>query len=324
MGVAASVLSQVVGFAIFTIIYKFLAKTPRAMYKKWSTLSAISWGSLLPVYTNIAVISKQPLSCAQSLISTLTYCSGLVYATIAPLVLGFGTIGIGLFWLAWRYNVLFVTDTTIDTRGLIYPRALKQLLVGVYIAEICMIGLFAASAAFGPMVLMIAFVVFTALFHVTMNNAMAPLLANLPRTLEAEESTLRAALNGHSNGNEKAVPEHTEAAHKKPSFIAKWLKPWNFQDYHTLRRLVPTEGIDVNNLYTEEIERNAYHPPAVSSAAPLLWIPEDSMGISKQEIRDTEKVIPITDEGCTLNEKNKLEWDTESVRPPIWDEKIYY
>ncbi|KAJ1333689.1 calcium permeable stress-gated cation channel [Microdochium nivale] len=310
MGVAASVLSQVVGFAIFTLVYKFLAKTPRAMYKKWSTLSAISWGSLLPVYTNIAVIS-------------------LVYATIAPLVLGFGTIGIGLFWLAWRYNVLFVTDTTIDTRGLIYPRALKQLLVGVYIAEICMVGLFAASAAFGPMVLMIAFLVFTALFHITMNNAMAPLLANLPRTLEAEENTLRAALtghngDGHSNGNEKAVPEHTEAAQKKPSFIAKWLKPWNFQDYHTLRRLVPTDGIDVNNLYTEEIERNAYHPPAVSSVAPLLWIPEDSMGISKQEIRDTEKVIPITDEGCTLNEKNKLEWDTESVRPPIWDEKIYY
>ena len=56
--IAANVISQVVGFAIFTLLYKFLAKTPRAMYQKWSTLSAISWGSLLPVYTNIAVISK--------------------------------------------------------------------------------------------------------------------------------------------------------------------------------------------------------------------------------------------------------------------------
>lgn len=310
LGIAANVISQVVGFAIFTLVYKFLAKTPRAMYKKWSSLSALSWGSLLPVYTNIAVIS-------------------LVYATIAPLVLGFGTIGIGFFWLAWRYNVLFVTDTGVDTRGLIYPRALKQLLVGVYIAEICMVGLFAASTAFGPMVLMIAFLVFTALFHITMNNAMAPLLANLPRTLAAEEDSLRAVLtgqngNGPSNGHEKAVPQETTTGEKKPGFFAKWLKPWNYQDYHTLRRLVPSEGMDFDNLYTEEVERDAYHPPSVSSPAPLLWIPEDRMGISKQEIRDTEKVIPITDEGCTLNEKNKLEWDTESVRPPIWDEKIYY
>lgn len=55
--IATSVVTQVVGFFIFTLLYKFLAKTPRAMYKKWTSLSAISWGSVLPVYTNIAVIS---------------------------------------------------------------------------------------------------------------------------------------------------------------------------------------------------------------------------------------------------------------------------
>lgn len=55
--VASGVISQVVGFVIFTLLYKFLAGTPRAMYQKWANLSAISWGSVLPVYTNIAVIS---------------------------------------------------------------------------------------------------------------------------------------------------------------------------------------------------------------------------------------------------------------------------
>jgi hypothetical protein len=55
---ATSVLTQVVGFFVFSLLYKFLAKTPRALYSKWTTLSAISWGSVLPVYTNIAVISK--------------------------------------------------------------------------------------------------------------------------------------------------------------------------------------------------------------------------------------------------------------------------
>lgn len=56
--IAAGVISQVSGFVVFTILYKFFTGTPRAMYSKWTTLSAISWGSVLPVFTNIAVISK--------------------------------------------------------------------------------------------------------------------------------------------------------------------------------------------------------------------------------------------------------------------------
>lgn len=56
--IATSVLTQVVGCIIFALLYKFLTSTPRSMYTKWTTLSGLSWGSLLPVYTNIAVISK--------------------------------------------------------------------------------------------------------------------------------------------------------------------------------------------------------------------------------------------------------------------------
>jgi calcium permeable stress-gated cation channel len=56
--IGTSVMTQVVGFFIFTLLYKFLTGTPRAMFVKWANLSAISWGSVLPVYTNIAVISK--------------------------------------------------------------------------------------------------------------------------------------------------------------------------------------------------------------------------------------------------------------------------
>lgn len=55
--IAIGVVTQVVGLFIFRILYKFLAGTPRAKYTKWTTLTAILWGSLLPVYTNIVVIS---------------------------------------------------------------------------------------------------------------------------------------------------------------------------------------------------------------------------------------------------------------------------
>lgn len=56
--IATSVVTQVVGMFIFRILYKYLTGTPRSMYAKWTTLSSILWGSLLPVYTNIICISR--------------------------------------------------------------------------------------------------------------------------------------------------------------------------------------------------------------------------------------------------------------------------
>ncbi|KAI0876880.1 hypothetical protein GGS24DRAFT_449985 [Hypoxylon argillaceum] len=313
LGIGASLLSQVVGFIIFNLIYKHLSGTPRALYTKWAELSAISWGSVMPVYTNIAVIS-------------------IVYAGIAPLMLGFATIGISIFYLAWRYNIFFVTDTKVDTRGLIYPRALKQLFAGIYIAELSMVGLLATSVAIGPLVLMVIFLIFTVLLHISINSAIDPLLYNLPRTL-AEEEMGRSKDSGSVEIGEKDVHDGESATNgsspatgkgKKLGLFAKFFKPWEYCDYEAMRKLVPTEGIDAYSVYADEVERDAYYPPSVTSGTPLLWIPEDPLGISKQEVLETSKVIPITDEGSTLTDKNKIEWDTETVRPPVWEEKIHY
>ena len=334
--IATSVLTQVVGFVIFTIIYKFLTGTPRAMYNKWTNLSAISWGSTLPVYTNIVVIA-------------------ITYSGIAPLMLGWATLGLALFYLAWRYNIFFVTDTQIDTRGLIYPRAIKQLFTGLYLAEICMIGLLGASVAPGPLVLMVIFLVFTVLFHLSLNKATNPLLYNLPLSLMAEEESrlidpeaaggvdggkdggvgpsANLYKNGH-NGNGLATDAMLEnakaseaamrrtASGKKPNMLTRFLKPWIYSDYMTLRALVPRH-LDVQE-YPDEVHRDAYAHPSVSSTAPLLWIPTDQAGVSKQEVDHTSRVIPITDEGCEIDEKGHLVWDTETSRPPVWEEKIYY
>ncbi|KAG4273312.1 hypothetical protein FPRO04_14568, partial [Fusarium proliferatum] len=60
---------------------------------------------LLPIYTNMAVIS-------------------IIYSIVAPFLLLWSTISMGLLYLAYRYNVLYVTVTDVDTGGLIYPQAL--------------------------------------------------------------------------------------------------------------------------------------------------------------------------------------------------------
>jgi hypothetical protein len=263
-------------------------------------------------------------------------------------MLFWSTLGIGLFYLAYRYNVLFVTDTAINTNGLIYPRALKQLFAGIYLAEISMVGLFAVSVAIGPLVLMIVFLVFTILFHISLSSALDPLLYTLPRTLQIEEESFNTDLEGADgvdNGQEavqeksnngsgklkklntlkKAMPGGDDnLVERRGNLFMRFLKPWYFADYVTLRQLVPRHEIPLEELYPGEVDNDAYYPPAVTNVTPLLWIPEDPAGVSKEEIAHTSKVIPITDEGCSLDEKNKLVWDAEGARPPIWDEKIYY
>jgi hypothetical protein len=246
------------------------------------------------------------------------------------LVLGFATIGMSLFYLAYRYNILFVTDSKIDTKGLIYPRALQQLLTGVYLAEVCLIGLFGIGKSPGPLILMVVFLIFTVLYHFSLNAALDPLLYSLPRSLEAEqEGLISAAEAGTRNGSEDIKEKtsgevSTSAPVKKPNVFSKFFAPHIYADYHTLRQLVPHGMLDADNIYEETVAENAYYPPSVVAEIPLLWIPRDEAGISRQEMQHTGKILPITDEGVTLDEKNKLVWDAEGARPPLWTQKVYY
>ena len=329
--ISSGALLQIVGLILSRILGKILDKSPRKMYNRWAKLSGLGWGTVFPVYTMLGVIA-------------------ITYAVIAPLVLGFATIGMYLIYFAYRYNLLFVFDNNIDTQGLVYPRALQGLTVGVYIGQLCLIGLFGIEAAPGPIALMVVNLVFTVLYHVSLNGAFGPLLNTLPTSLEAEEEALLSVENGtyssngpmadskgiHAmsgkNGNRDISSSSTGPTNKdlpavpqkKPSFFMKWLRPDKFHDYHTLRRLVPRSFAEI--VYTPETERDAYYNPAVKSPTPLLWIPRDGAGVSRQEVKHTSRVIPITDEGAQFDEKNKVVWNAEETggRPPIWEPKTYY
>lgn len=273
--------------------------------------------------------------------------------------MGFGTIGLYLFYFAYRYNLLYVSNAQIDTQGKCYPRALQQLTVGCYILNVFLIGLFAMGSganqlAVGPLVLMVIFLIFTILYHLSLNSAMEPLINYLPKNLEAEEESLLAlertklghsderegpacasAVDGEQNGvsnvdsgvgnvdSEKGLTHTTlPPAHSKPNFFTKFLRPDKYHDYATLRRLVPSPL--ETTVYSEEAERNAYCHPAISSQPPLLWLPRDPAGVSRQEVAHSSRVIPITDEDAWLDEKNKISWNMEKGEPPIYQEKIAY
>jgi hypothetical protein len=67
-------------------------------------------------------------------------------------------------------------------------------------------------------------------------------------------------------------------------------------------------------VYPEEVERDIYYPPSVSSKPPTLWIPRDSGGVSRQEVQHTEKIIPMTDEYVSIDDADRIQINLEDSR----------
>ena len=230
-----------------------------------------------------------------------------------------------------------------------YPRALQQLFVGLYVAEICLIGLFAIgmgtspSGAVGPLIMEILMLIFTALYHVSLNSALDPLLRFLPKTLETEERRLlaledsdneAAEATGHgktdmADGKEAngtgvgKSSKHNTTNLKQGNMFQKFFRPDVYTDYYHLRQMVPRDFATIE--YDEKTADDAFYHPSILSEPPLLWIPTDESGVSQNEIRHTPNEIQITDEGAYLNDKNQIVWDTSNATSaPIYQDKIYY
>ncbi|KAH9209246.1 hypothetical protein DL95DRAFT_526977 [Leptodontidium sp. 2 PMI_412] len=154
-------------------IMRWTGARPRLIARRYHRLRKIHWGSVFPMFTNMGVIA-------------------IAYSLIAPLILGVAALCLSLVYLTYKYNLLYIYSSSPDSRGIFYPRALKQTLTGVYLAEICLVGLFGLKGAFGPLVITFGLVIFTTLIHVSLNQALSPLLFNLPRTLAVEEELRRA------------------------------------------------------------------------------------------------------------------------------------
>ncbi|KPI35745.1 uncharacterized protein AB675_1206 [Cyphellophora attinorum] len=105
-----------------------------------------------------------------------------------------------------RYNILHVYNTEVDTRGLLYPAALMQLIWGLYLAEVCLIGLFSLQAAAGPIGMTVALLVVTILVHRALLESLGPLLFDLPKSLAGSGT---AGLNGQPvDPFSQAIAEH--------------------------------------------------------------------------------------------------------------------
>ncbi|KAJ2870367.1 phosphate metabolism protein 7 [Coemansia aciculifera] len=114
---AAKEILQGVPLALRYLVPILFARTPRALYRA-ETPSRFDWATHIPTHS-------------------LVFLMGFSYSFIAPIVNIFVAIYFGLFYLIYRYQFLYVyNDQRWSLGGLSFPKAVKQMLVAVYISEI--------------------------------------------------------------------------------------------------------------------------------------------------------------------------------------------
>lgn len=193
--IAGGALLQLVTLILFHVLGSLLDSTPRKKWNRWNVIGMTGWGTVFPVYTNLAVIA-------------------ISYAIISPLMLAFTAICFGCVYLAYLHNLLFVVSPS-EGRGIFYPRAIYQTFTGLYLAEICLLGLFVVAKAWGPLVLEVIMIIITVFVQLGLQSAFAPLIANLPRDLLAKTAAKGNNRNsaGIYGGGDEPVLNHTNPSY---------------------------------------------------------------------------------------------------------------
>ena len=303
LSIAGSAFIQIVGLILFYLLGKMFDNTPRKLWTRWNNLSGLGWGTVFPIYTNLAVIA-------------------ITYAIMSPLILIFATGAFALLYFAYLYSFLYVYNQSIDTGGLIFPRAIWQSFTGLYLLEVCMTGLFGIRTAVPQLVLFAVTIPVTAVYQIFLQWKFKPKLEYIDlsaddietgagkktaKTHSAEEnqgSSTAKEVRGTSDSGGKATEGPGVAATQEKSEIPETGANEFLQDASRPRNGQP--------------DRDNFYHPAVKTPAPFIWIPQDPLGISKEEIRDTKAAgdIQITDGGATLDEKNKMMWQED---PPDYE-----
>jgi hypothetical protein len=178
LSTSSGTLLQLTTLIFWFVLPKLFDSTAREKWTRNTNLPNVAWGTYFPVYTNFA-------------------CIALIYCIVSPLIIVFAIITFTLLWIANRYNMLYVSRFQLDTGGLLYPTAINQTFTGLYVMELCLVGLFflvqdaAGNAACVPQaIIMIVVLCLTALYQILLNIAFAPLFQHLPITFE-DEAVLR-------------------------------------------------------------------------------------------------------------------------------------
>ncbi|CDK29127.1 unnamed protein product [Kuraishia capsulata CBS 1993] len=310
--IAGGALVQIVGFVMFYIMGFLADITARQKWTRYTALGGYAWGTMYPVYANLFAIS-------------------LAYAVISPMMMLFSFAGFAFLYVAYLHNLTYVSGQSADNRGAYYPRALRQSIVGLYLGEICLTGIFAVGKSWGCVVLELIMLGFTVFVHVQIDKSFDGQLNLLPtdcmRPLDGFSSTVsyqplnqRALFETDRAFEEYSVKmenglgvrlladdyeEETRDVHGNA--LQRYLQPWKFYSFNQVRHYLPGSYWHIPES-DPDADEYAYDYPDVSAKSPTVWIPRDPMGLSRVEIENLKGVIEVSDENAIFDNRGRVVW----------------
>jgi len=230
---------------------------------------------------------------------------------VSPLILAFDIFTFALFYAVQRYNILNVSKSNLDTGGLIYPEALNQLFLGLYVMEIYLIGLFCLVrddhnqfACSGQVVVLTFIAILTLLYQRTVNQSYQSHFEHLSVCDEKEVA-------------EKNAMKALKLRSRLMNMIDACCKVALLGFFDVDRNLAMIESGDETDATAEREAKPRLGdsfdllPAAIQTLAPTVWLPKDDLGISSYEIRETRRIdtsIPISDENAFLDSKARVSY----------------
>ncbi|KAG9313522.1 hypothetical protein JVU11DRAFT_5849 [Chiua virens] len=256
----------------------------------------VAWGTLFPGITLLTVIT-------------------LGYSIISPIINGLSVLAFFLFYLLYKYLFLYqyTQTSTTDTGGLFYPKAMQHVFVGLYVQQICLCALFFLArdennnaSAVPEGILTVVLICLTAGFQIVINASYDPLISALPLTIA--DKTHR------SEGSTEAEPVR-KSDEKRRDTIDSAIDPSTSQP--TMQRKgtdsspdgeeVDAYFDDVHFLTFDGTVDYGFTQPALARPQRIVWIPEDTLGLGKEEVAANEgSGVLATTAGVTMDAKGHV------------------
>jgi len=176
--------------------------------------------------------------------------------------------------------------------------------------------------------------IITVLYHYLTNQYLSPLEKDLiPAELAHEyehsggdESTalLSSAEEGRNNDDSPSTIQRLgQRAHVPQRIVgpfSHFFEPRVFASYKAMQSWLREDEQGFQDLDEEEEKpsedklKKAYLNPALTSATPVIWLPRDAGGASKNEVRENEEAgLKASDKAAWVDEENgRVYWDEQN------------
>lgn len=176
---------------LFTVV---LAKSPRQIWNVQGRLSSVNYGTLFPP-------------------QVLMFSIGMLYSTIAPIILPVVAFYFTMFYFVYRHQFLYVYYTPVETGGLAFPVAVRQAFTGIFIFQTTIFGIFLLKQSeldvIPHLIVLLLLIFITAMAFSNLKEAFNPLVTFLPVALFSKDLKVNRAGYVTDGSEEKPSPGET-------------------------------------------------------------------------------------------------------------------